>query len=348
MLHRKTLLLWVAAIALLSASTSESHVDIAQKQKGVCWVASREKVTGEHFTALVDHHVNWISQTPFGWQRKADSAAIQFETKASDGKTRGVMWGESDEGIIETTRLAKAKGIKTLLKPHLWVRGSWPGEISMKSEAEWIQWFSDYEKFILHYAKLAEQQKIEVLCIGTELSKAALKEAQWRVLIQKIRKVYRGKLTYAANFHNEFEHVKFWDQLDFIGIQAYFPLTTKNNPTLEELNAGWNKHCKIMESVSQKFKKPVVFTEIGYRSTNDAAIEPWVWPQNLSDKAIPSEEVQAVCYEAFFKSVWNKPWMGGVYFWKWYPSGGRRMAEIDFTPQGKKAQEVLKSNFKKQ
>lgn len=347
MLHRNTLLLWVVALALLSADVPVRHATVTHKQKGVCWVASREKVTAEQFTALVDHHVTWISQTPFGWQRKADSAAIQFETRASDGKSRGVMWGESDEGITETTRLAKANGIKTLLKPHLWVRGSWPGEIEMKTDAEWLRWFQDYEKFILHYARLAEQQQIEALCIGTELSKAALKEAQWRTLIQKIKKVYHGKLTYAANFHNEFEHVKFWDLLDFIGIQAYFPLTTKTNPALEDLTSGWSKHCKTIEMVAHTFKKPVVFTEIGYRSTHDAAIEPWIWPQHLSDKAIPSEDVQAVCYEAFFKSVWNKPWMGGVYFWKWYPQGGKRMTEIDFTPQGKKAQEVMKLNFKK-
>lgn len=331
--------LWVAAVPISSETDN--------KQKGVCWVASREKLSQEHFNSLVDHHVTWISQTPFGWQRKTDSAHIQFETKASDGKSRGVMWGESDEGISETTRLAKANGIKTLVKPHLWVRGSWPGEIEMKSEADWARWFQDYEKFILHYARLAEQNKIEALCIGTELSKAALKESYWRALIQKIKKVYSGKLTYAANFHNEFEQVRFWDQLDFIGIQAYFPLTNKTNPSLADVTSGWNKHFQPIEQIAKKFKKSVVFTEIGYRSTADAAIEPWIWPQNLTDKAEPSEQVQATCYEAFFKSVWNKPWMAGAYFWKWYPQGGKRMVALDFTPQGKKAQLILKEYYKK-
>jgi Glycosyl hydrolase family 53. len=180
-----------------------------------------------------------------------------------------------------------------------------------------------------------------------ELTKTSVRENQWRALIKKIRQVYKGKLIYAANFHNEFDQIRFWDALDFIGIQAYFPLTSKTNPDVTELARGWNKHFSAIEKVVAKFQKPVVFTEIGYRSTNDAAIEPWVWPQNVSKDAEISESTQADCYEAFFKSVWNKQWMAGAYFWKWYPHGARRMAELDFTPQGKKASMILKANFRK-
>ncbi len=343
---RNTLII-LASITLVAARVHFNiPIDKKEKQQGVCWVGGREKVSEEHLQTLVDHHVTWISQTPFGWQQKKDSSSIRFETKASDGKTRGVMWGESDEGITETTRIAKSKGIKTMLKPHLWVRNSWPGEVEMRTEKDWNTWFLHYEKFILHYAALAEQNKIEIFCIGTELSKTIVKEAQWRNLIKKVRQVYNGKLIYAANFHNEFDQVPFWDALDYVGIQAYFPLTTKKNPPVTELMKGWNQHFNAIEKVVERYKKPVVFTEIGYRSTNDAAIEPWVWPQSLPKETEASEATQAVCYEAFFKSVWGKHWMAGVYFWKWYPHGARRMAELDFTPQGKMASTILKENFK--
>lgn len=316
-----------------------------EKHKGVCWVASRETVKEEQLKELVSHHVNWISQTPFGWQSKADSAGIRFVTNAAQNG-RGVMWGESDEGLAATTQLAKRLQIKTLLKPHLWVRNSWPGEIEMKTNSDWSRWFADYEKFILHYAALAEKNKMEAFCLGTELTKTSLREEEWRTLIRKVRKVYHGKLTYAANFHQEYEQIKFWDALDFIGIQAYFSLTNNNNPNTTELVKGWNTHLQTIEKVANRFHKPVVFTELGYRSTLDAAVEPWLWPQQVKDKAVPSEEVQARCYEAFFQAVWNKSWMAGVYFWKWYPGGAHRMAEIDFTPQGKKAGMIIKNNFK--
>jgi hypothetical protein len=156
--------------------------------------------------------------------------------------------------------------------------------------------------------------------------------------------VYSGKLTYAANFNEEYEQVKFWDALDFIGIQAYFPLSKTNNPTVEELANNWSTHSQSVEKVYKKFNKPVIFTEIGYKSTEDAAIEPWKWPQE-NKGATPSNETQAKCYEAFFKSVWKKEWLAGAYFWKWYPHGGRSLNEIDFTPQGKLAEEIISKNF---
>jgi hypothetical protein len=49
-----------------------------------------------------------------------------------------------------------------------------------------------------------------------------------------------GKLTYAANW-DKYDQVSFWDELDFIEIQAYFPLTAQTSPTAEEIKKGWNR-----------------------------------------------------------------------------------------------------------
>lgn len=244
------------------------------KQKGVCWVGGREVVTQKEIEKLKECGVTWISQTPFGWQEHVDSPSIRFETNSDR-----MWWGESAKGIAVTTQLADSAGIKVMLKPHLWARGGWPGDINMKSQTDWNEWFSQYSDFILTYARLAEELKIPILCIGTELHHSSKQEKSWRELIKKIRLAYRGKLTYAANFHEEFEHVKFWDALDYIGIQGYYPLAKKNDPKLEDMLVMWNAHLKNLEKVHLRFNKPVLFTEIGYRSTSDAAIEPWRWPQ---------------------------------------------------------------------
>jgi len=322
------------AVESQSMLTSEKH-------KGVCWVAGREEVTQKEIDALLNCHINWISQTPFGWQRDASSSAI-FTNHSSDK----IWWGESDTGISQTTAIANKSGIKTILKPHLWVRNGWPGDIEMKSDTAWLSWFSNYETFIIHYAELAEQNKIEVFCIGTELQKTTTHEKEWRSLITKIRSRYSGKLIYAANFHEEFEHIKFWDALDYIGIQAYFSLADKRDASLDELVRNWKTHLFSIERVHRKYNKPVMFTEIGYRSDAQAAIEPWTWPRDMKEVP-PADEVQALCYQAFFKAVWNKNWLNGVYFWKWYPHGARRPEQSDFTPQGKPAEKIMKENFAK-
>lgn len=311
-----------------------------KKQKGVCWVGGRKEVTEKEIANLLKCNVNWISQTPFAFQREPNTSSIR--TDFSAGK---VWWGESDEGISKTTELARKAGIHTILKPHIWVGNSWPGEISMKSDTSWQRWFRLYEKFILHYARLAEQNKIELFCIGTELHRTIGREKEWRVIISKVRSVYKGKLTYAANFHAEYEEVKFWDALDFIGIQAYFSLTNDKGHTVNDLKKGWIEPMKSIERIHKKFNKPVLFTEIGYRSDTNAGIEPWVWPKENSGAEI-SNECQANCYRAFFETVWKKSWMAGVYFWKWYPHGPNRMATLDFTPQGKEAENIMIANFK--
>jgi hypothetical protein len=313
----------------------------ADKMRGVSWVAG-DSVTEAQLSYLKQNHIEWISQTPFGWQAAYNQPGIRMSTGANRS-----YWGESDRGLVYTTRLARKHGIKTLLKPHLWLRdrsGKWLGDIAMPDEAAWQAWFSNYRKFILHYAALAEKEKVEALCIGTELHKTAVtREQDWRSLIRDIRQVYSGQLTYAANWYLEFEQIRFWDDLDFIGVQAYFPLTKNTNPDLAELKKGWKAHLPAIARIARRYKKPVVFTEAGYKSTPDAGIEPWAWPQRGAGSAAPeSIQTQANCYEALFQSVWDQPWFAGIFIWKWYPQvrdNGRD--HRDFTPQHKPAEKIL-------
>jgi hypothetical protein len=154
-----------------------------------------------------------------------------------------------------------------------------------------------------------------------------------------VREVYHGKLTYAANWDREFEGIAFWDALDFAGVQAYFPLSEKSDPTLEELMAGWRKPIAVLERVAGEIHRPVVFTEIGYKSADRASVEPWRW--GTDDHVNP--EQQARCYEAMFRAAWRKPWFRGAFFWKWYPhfDTSRSSEDKNFTPQGKPAEKVL-------
>ncbi|MBK5278446.1 MAG: hypothetical protein JJE09_06250, partial [Bacteroidia bacterium] len=113
-----------------------------EKQKGVCWVGSREIVTEKEIANLIRCNVNWISQTPFGWQKDPASSVIR-----TNFSSERVWWGESDDGISKTTELARKSGIKTMLKPHLWINEGWPGDVEMKSDTAWQSWFGNYEKF---------------------------------------------------------------------------------------------------------------------------------------------------------------------------------------------------------
>jgi hypothetical protein len=306
------------------------------RHRGVCFVAGGE-VTPAAFEDLREHGVTWISQTPFGWQDKADDPTFRIVTEGR------VYWGERDSGLAGTARMARAKGIRTLLKPHLWLRdrsdGKWVGSIAMKNEADWAAWFARYEEFIVHYARLAEGLGMEAFCVGTELEGTSRRTGDWRRIIAAVRAVYHGRLTYAANW-SEFERIEFWDDLDWIGIQAYFPLTDQAEASVDELVAGWTPHLARIEAVQARFARPVLFTEIGYKAADRATVEPWTW--TTTDRYNPDEQGRA--YEAAFRVLWNQPWCAGLYWWKWFPDGHHEAGGRDryFTPQDKPAAAVMR------
>ena len=313
------------------------------RMRGVNWVAA-DSVASMNLEPLVRLGVTWMAQTPFGWQAGATTPEVRLHTGAG---YRG-HWGESDRGLIQTTKAARQHGIRTMLKPHLWLRGgsgSWPGDINMTTAADWQTWFASYSVFLLHYARLAESSNMDALCIGTELQHASVgHEVEWRTLIGKVRNVYHGPLTYAANWSGEFEQIRFWDALDYIGVQAYFPLSATTRPTKATLLASWKKPLRRLEAIQKRYKKPVLFTEVGYKTTPDAAIEPWAWPDRTAVFTELDEQTQRVCYEAMFETFWRQPWFQGTFIWKWYPGlqpDGPAHRHLDFTPQHKPAEQVM-------
>ena len=311
--------------------------------RGVGWVAGGP-IDGADLDAVRRAGADWIAQTPFGWQNRPNEPGLRLVTGGR------VLWGETDEGLETTTRLARERGLATLLKPHVWLSDGWRGELAMTSEADWRRWFGEYETFILHYAGLAERLGIEALAVGTELHRTVVERPEdWRRLIGAIRQVYSGHLTYAANWSGEVEEVPFWDLLDAVGVQAYYPLSDRENPSLESLREGWRGPRERLEALHRATGKPVVFTEIGYRAMADAAIEPWTWPQHrLAPADTAGLLTQARCYEAFFRELWSEPWVAGAFFWKWYPdntaAGGP--GHPGFTPQNKPAGRVLEAWYR--
>ncbi len=305
--------------------------------RGVCWEAAG-RVDGAALDPLVRDHAGWISQTPFGWERDPGKPPIVLATGHHEA-----FWGESDEGIAETTRMAHARGIRVLLAPHVWTHGGWTGVIAMKSEEDWARWFASYRTFILHYADLARACGIEALAVGMELGGTTGREREWREVIAEVRRHYGGRLVYGANWAEDLGHVRFWDALDWIGVQAYYPLSDRREPGVAELTAAWRKPLADLESISRRWGKPVVFTEVGYHSLDTAASRPWVW--DLEGSCSPV--TQARCYEALFRALEGAPAVRGVFVWKWNPyyaqSGGPD--DTEYTPQRKPAEEVLRRAF---
>lgn len=292
-----------------------------------------------HLRNLGVTHLTLVS---FGWQHAADEPRIRADT--SDG-----WYTESHRGIRALARRADALGMEVILKPHIWT-GGYDGEMSRSdigfaTEEGWKRWEASYRRFLMTYARLAQQVDADVLVLGTELTRAATERPRfWRDLARQVRTVYDGDLTYAANWHEEYRTIEFWDTLDYVGVQAYFPLADGPDPRLEALRARWQSHRRALAQVHRRTDTPVLFTEIGYRSAASTAEAPWRWPERDAENVPADSILQARCYRAFLSVMHRTPWFAGGIIWKWHPDGGDRRPTA-FTPQGKPAERVLRRWF---
>lgn len=243
--------------------------------------------------------------------------------------------------VIHAIETIHSLGMKVMLKPHVDLyNDEWRGEIWFNDEEDWSVWFDSYKQFICHYAKLAENHDVEQFCIGCELVKTVQRE-EWNEVIEVVRENFSGPITYAADWSN-YQNVTFWQLLDFVGIDAYFELTEKNNPSMTELLNAWENWKPGIEEIHDVTGMPVVFTEIGYRSIDGCNRDPWNWQRTGK---VDLQE-QADCYEAAFKTFYHEKWFRGFYWWMWEPDpdiGGP--TDDGYTPYKKLAEDILKAYY---
>ena len=302
------------------------------------FVASNAPVTNEEIKPVIEMNANWVTLMPFGFMKNTSETTIQYNSKRQ-------WYGETKVGIANTAIEFHNKKIKIMLKPQIWIpNGGFTGLISMKSEQDWIAFEKSYETFILDYAQVASDSNFELFCIGTELNNFVISRPDfWKIVIQKIKKIYKGKITYAENW-DTYTNVPFLNELDYIGIDAYFPLEKEKTPTVFAIEKAWKPIKAAIKELSLKYHKPILFTEFGYQSKDFTALEPW----NHSTATTVNLLAQKNALEALFNQFWNEKWFAGGFLWKWYDkrnAGGP--SDTDYTVQNKPAQKLVSVWYKK-
>jgi len=283
-------------------------------------------------------NADWVAVIPYGFSRSGQPD-VSFDHSRQ-------WWGEHTDGNCMLIQYAKEHGLKVMVKPHVWVRGEgWTGDFKLKTEVEWKKWEEDYSKYVINHAIKADSLKAEMLCIGTEYRIPSVERPEfWRGLIKEVKKRYSGKITYASNWDN-YENITWWDAVDYIGIDAYFPLAEGDHPTKEEIKDGWSPVKRKLESFSRKWKKPILFTEYGFQSANGATGNHWEVDKSEENMNL---QLQAEAYEATFEALENENWFAGGFFWKWhFHSRHGNWRGTEWTPQNKPAEEVIAKWYKK-
>jgi hypothetical protein len=311
------------------------------KFKGLTFVAPPRPFKTDPMQPVLDISADWIAVVPYGYTPK-NQPVVMFDV------SQWQWWGERPEGIKETIKLAKEKGLKVLLKPQVWGHGWWTGDYHFDSEADWKKWEKDFATYTMYYAKLATEFNVDLFCFATEFKTSiSLRSDFWLTLIDQIKKEYSGPLTYAANWDN-FTDIPFWERLDVVGINAYFPLLANQTPETPKLIEAWKPHKKTIATFYAKIQKPILFTEYGYLSVDGCGFNTWDLEGKIKQLSV-NQQAQANALEALYQSFWNESYWQGGFLWKWFPNmeGHEGYPEKDYTPQGKIAEQTVRSWFKK-
>jgi hypothetical protein len=295
---------------------------------------------GRTMTELSRMGANWTSVTPYG--------------RIADLKPTGIDWSfeapfdENRAAVGAAIRQAHENGLQVLLVPHIWVEnGQWRGHIDPGDDAAWERWMRSYRAFVLAWAAVAAMAHADMLSVGVELRSWA---TSWRAarlfsIIADVRKVYSGPLTYSANW-DDVEENALYSALDFVGINAFYPLADREGATFEQLLEGGRTVASRVRRLSERWHRPVVFTEVGYTTRPDPAVRPWEWPDTMANVVV-DQRAQAEAYRAILAPLLDEPSFFGFFVWRVYadPDDVSQEAEWGFSPRGKAAELVVRDAF---
>ena len=330
---------WFLYLGMLCLVVScSATVEKPEKINGVSFVASRDSIEYEDVAPVIHLNSNYAAVMPFGFIRELAHPEITFNSDRQ-------WFGETETGVKQYIEILHRQKVKVMMKPQIWVwRGEFTGFIKMAQESDWKSLEDTYSNFILTYAKVAQDMNVEMFCIGTELESFIDERPEyWSNLISDIRKIYKGKLTYAANW-NEYDRTPFWTELDYIGIDGYFPLSSAKTPTLEDCKEGWITYKKDLKAFYKRYHKPILFTEFGYRSVDYAAKAPWKSDRQMDNVNL---NAQSNAMQSLFEEIWGEKWFAGGFLWKWFHDHNQVGGETDtqFTPQNKPAEKIIREYY---
>jgi hypothetical protein len=282
----------------------------------------------------------WVSLTAFGrvFDRSPVGVSPTFETPFEENK----------KAVIRAIRQAHAHGLRVLLVPHLWVEsGTWRGELDPGDDQAWERWDRSYGAFVRGWAEVASRAEADMFAVGVELRSwvTTPRAPSFLRILREVRKIYPGLITYASNWDDVRDTV-ILGELDVIGVNAFFPLSPKKGADLATLMAGAKQEAERLSELAQAWGKPILFTEFGYTTRRDCAVEPWLWPEQVKG-VTPDQQAQAEAYFALLAAVLDQPWFAGFFVWRLFShiDDMTQEPEWGFSPHGKLAEVVLRDAF---
>ena len=278
---------------------------------------------------------NTLSLIVHGYQENCSSSSIFIDARKIPPRRR----------IKDLIAHAHKRSLRVVLMPVVLLTKprdeEWRGTLKPTS---WDDWWTDYNAFVLHWAKLAQECDVELFMVGSELVSTEAQSDRWRLLIAQVRKAFTtGRLSYSANW-DHYMTPAWWGDLDIIGMTTYHDLTGGKSPTLENLLAGWAPIKKKILAWRRTVNRPIIFTEVGWPNQPTCAQYPWNYYQ--SDTTDPA--AQGRCFEAFFRTWMQEKCVAGMLVWEWKTYENENVdpkTDRSYVPCGKPAMGIIRKHF---
>lgn len=299
--------------------------------------------TAQSLRELIASGANSISIVATAYTKDRFSSTI-----VADGRT------ESTANIATILQAAQRySNVEVIYKPHFSPQtDDWRGRFAPTDPEAWFQ---TYRTWIVEQATLAQANQVDVFVLGTEFSSLAISryQTQWTDIIQAIRAVYQGQLTYSSTLSAAL-NVPFWDQLDFASVTAY-PVSAGSYAVnaaqvMESWYLGVGGEIAPLTQISALQNATghrVLITEAGYRSIDGAALKPEDYEQNTTVDVQEQQAALQGMLSALSQFSTHTGGLQGIHLWNWetQPSVNFNNSDSGYTVQGKPAYQTATQWF---
>jgi hypothetical protein len=329
----------------------------------VGWFANSTKLSEIEILPGIEFRHNFITK-PDNWSVGHFNRTSAYQISQDQDGAPNYGGTSSDGSILRYLSYLRSKNLKIMFYPMLYLDTAgkpWRGHLTGSSEdvKDFFNKQNGYRNFILHYAKLVSG-KVDAFLIGSEfvgLTKIKDQRNEFTAVLELIRlakdvKNILGsnvKISYAADW-SEYHHTdggwyhldKLWacPYIDFVGIDAYFPLTNniKENYNEEQIIKGWQQgegydyyyDNNIKKTLSPEYAwknikywwenehinpngdktswqpkmKKIWFTELGFPSVDCAANQPNIFYNKTSiDAGFPRNSTGSIDFNAQYSAL---------------------------------------------
>ena len=312
----------------------DSYPNLSKISLIVSWYAGSTDIAEAHLAPMVGDKAGPEWHVGDYTRETAEVTAPGAKAKPNSSGT------PTDRSIIELCSLLNSKGIAVTLYPNILIKDTemhLQGQMTFRNEEDIKAFFEGYEKFIMHYASLEYKgsrlsDSISSIIIGSDMKLLTDYKNQQNeyVAVKQLIKLAamvrnevgpKVKISYAANWSEYQRTDDGWYNLDalwadrnidFVGINAYFPLTTDSSSekdiSPESVAQGWKNQeaNNVVESADQSLiskpeiaiknieawwkkphenpdgkmsswkpkMKPIVFNEVGFTAIDHTSGDP--------------------------------------------------------------------------